>query len=175
MMLLVYILFAIIVLVVILGIIAPKDYDVNRSVVINRPVHETFRYLRLIKNQDHWSPWKQKDPGMKQIFTGNDGEVGFVSRWEGNEDVGVGEQEIKSVIENDIITTELRFYKPWRSISNGYLKVASVDNGKTNVIWGFSGKTPFPFNVFMMFFKMETTVGKDFEEGLENLKQTLEK
>ncbi len=170
-----YILLGILVFIVILGLIAPKKYNVKRSIVINRPVHETFRYLRMIKNQDHWSPWKQKDPNMKQTFEGADGKVGFISRWEGNKDVGVGEQEIKRIIENDIINTELRFYKPWKSVSDAYLKVDSVDNGKTNVTWGFSGKTPFPFNIFMMFFSMEKTVGKDFEEGLESLKNTLEK
>ncbi len=175
MLLLLYILLGILALVILLGVIAPKNYDVKRGIVIDRPVHETFRYLRLVKNQDYWSPWKLKDPDMKQTYTGTDGEVGFISHWEGNKDVGVGEQEIKSIVENDIINTELRFYKPWKSTSDGYLKVESVDNGKTNVIWGFSGKTPFPFSIFMMFFSMEKTVGKDFEEGLNKLKLTLEK
>lgn len=170
-----YIILGFLSLIFLLGLIAPKNYDVKRSIVIDRPVHETFRYLKIIKNQDHWSPWKQKDPNMKQTFTGTDGEVGFVSRWEGNKDVGVGEQEIKRIIENDVIETELRFFKPWKSVSDGYLKVESEDNGKTKVIWGFVGKTPFPFNIFMMFFNMDKTVGKDFEEGLESLKQILEK
>jgi len=170
-----YILLGVIALIVLIGLIAPNKYDVKRSIVIDQPVHKTFRYLKMVKNQDHWSPWKQKDPNMKQTFEGTDGEVGFVSRWEGNKDVGVGEQEIKRILENDIINTELRFYKPWKSVSNGYLKVDSVDNGKTKVTWGFTGKTPFPFNIFMLFFSMEKTVGKDFEEGLQSLKHTLEK
>lgn len=170
-----YILLGVLLLLVVLALIAPKNYNVQRNIIINRQVHETFRYLRIVKNQDHWSPWKQKDPHMKQTFSGTDGEVGFVSRWEGNKDVGVGEQEIKRIIENDIIETELRFFKPWKSISDGYLKVDSVDNAKTKVTWGFVGKTPIPFNIFMLFFSMDKTVGTDFEEGLENLKRTLEK
>ena len=170
-----YILLGILALIVLLALIAPKSYEVKRSILINKPVHETFRYLKIVKNQDYWSPWKQKDPNMKQTFTGTDGEVGFVSRWEGNKDVGVGEQEIKGIIENNIIETELRFYEPWKSVSDGYLKVNSVENSKTEVIWGFTGKNAIPFNIFMMFFSMDKTVGKDFEEGLECLKRTLEK
>jgi len=173
--LLLYVLLGILVIIIILALIAPKSYDVKRSITIDRPVHETFRYLKMMKNQDHWSPWKKKDPNMTQTFSGIDGEIGFVSRWEGNKDVGVGEQEIKNIVENTVIESELRFYKPWKSQSDAYLKVASVDNGKTEVIWGFSGKNKFPASIFMLFFNMDKTVGKDFEEGLDGLKSILEK
>jgi hypothetical protein len=172
---LLYVLLGILGLILILALIAPKSYDVNRSIIIDRPVHETFRYLKMIKNQDHWSPWKKKDPNLKQSFSGTDGEVGFVAHWEGNKDVGVGEQEIKHIIENTIIESELRFYKPWKSQSDAYLKVDSVDNGKTEVTWGFSGKNKFPASIFMLFFNMDKTVGKDFEEGLDSLKSIFEK
>jgi len=173
--LLLYIFLGIIALIVLLGTIAPNSYNVSRSVVVDRPVHETFRYLKMVKNQDNWSPWKQKDPNMTQSFSGTDGEIGFVSKWEGNKDVGSGEQEILRIVENDIIETELRFFKPWKSQSDAYLKVDSVDNGKTRVTWGFSGKNKFPTNIFFLFFNMDKTVGKDFEEGLESLKNILEK
>jgi len=175
MMLLIYVLLGVFTLIVVLGMIAPKTYSVQRSIVINKPVHETFRYLKMVKNQDSWSPWKKKDPNMKQEFIGTDGEVGFVSKWEGNKDVGIGEQEITQIINNNRIETQLRFFKPWKSESDGLLKVDSVDNGKTKVTWGFSGKNKFPSSIFFLFFNMDKTVGKDFEEGLESLKLTLEK
>lgn len=175
MMLLVYILLGLVAVIVLLGIIAPKTYDVKRSVVVNKPVHETFRYIKMIKNQDHWSPWKKKDPNMKQEFSGTDGEVGFISKWEGNKDVGTGEQEIVNIVENSIIESQLRFYKPWKSQSDAYIKVDSVDNGKTKITWGFSGTNKFPTNIFFLFFNMDKTVGKDFEEGLESLREILEK
>jgi hypothetical protein len=61
--------------------IAPKHYEVNRSIIVNKPLKEVFNYLKYVKNQDHWSPWKKKDPNMKQTFFGIDGEVGFISKW----------------------------------------------------------------------------------------------
>ncbi len=91
-MIVLYIVLAIIVLVVLLALIAPKTYSVSRSVVVNRPISEVFTYVKSIKNQNDWSPWKKKDPNMKQEFIGTDGEVGFISKWEGNKDVGTGEQ-----------------------------------------------------------------------------------
>ena len=169
-----YIVLSIIVVFLILGMVAPKHYEVNRSIIVNRPISDVFNYLKYLKNQDEWSPWKKKDPNMKQYFTGMDGEVGFVSKWEGDKVVGAGEQEIKSIVENRIIETELRFIKPWKSKSEAYLRVVALESNQTNVTWGFKGKNQFPFSIFMLFMSIDKAVGKDFEEGLTNLKQQLE-
>jgi len=173
-MLFLYIVLAIIALILILGLVAPKNYEVNRSIIVNKPLSQVFDYLKYIKNQDHWSPWKKKDPNMKQTFEGIDGEVGFISKWVGNKTVGEGEQEIKRIVQNESIETELRFLKPWESQSDAYIRVESINNQETKVIWGFSGKNKFPFSIFMLFMNMDKAVGKDFEEGLNNLKQQLE-
>lgn len=171
----IYILLAIAILLLILGLIAPKRFEVNRSIIVNKQISEVFNYLKYIKNQNDWSPWKKKDPNMKQTFEGTDGKVGFISKWEGNKVVGSGEQEIKRIVENESIETELRFFKPWKSQSVAYLRVVGLDNKQTNVTWGFSGNNKFPFSIFMLFMNMDKAVGKDFEEGLSNLKQHLEK
>jgi hypothetical protein len=49
-----------------------------------------------------------------------------------------------------------------------------VNENQTKVAWGFTSKTPWPFNVFMLFFNMENAVGKDFDEGLSNMKKMIE-
>jgi len=169
-----YIILSIVIIVLILGLIAPKRYEVNRSIIINKPLAEVFNYLKYVKNQDDWSPWKKKDPDMKQTFEGTDGEVGFISKWAGNKDVGEGEQEIKRIVENERVETELRFLKPWKSQSDAYIRVVGLEPKQTNVTWGFSGKNKFPFSIFMLFMNMDKAVGKDFEEGLNNLKNQLE-
>lgn len=170
-----YIIVGIIAIVLLLALIAPKTYEVNRSIEIHKPLPEVFQYLKRIKNQNDWSPWKQKDPNMTQEYLGTDGEVGFIAKWEGNKDVGTGEQEITRIVENSRIDTDLRFFKPWKSQSNGYLIAEDAGSGITKVVWGFTGKNPIPFNVFMLFVDFEKAVGKDFEEGLTNLKAQLEK
>ena len=103
-MILLYILLAIVAIVVILVLVAPKKYHLSRSIQINRPIGEVFEYLKYIKNQDHWSPWIKRDPDMKQTFTGEDGTVGFVSHWESDhKQVGVGEQEITLILPKELI------------------------------------------------------------------------
>ncbi|HKK11266.1 MAG TPA: SRPBCC family protein [Flavobacteriaceae bacterium] len=174
MMIFLYIVLAVLVVFLILGLIAPKRYEISRSIIVDQPISKVFDYLKYIKNQDDWSPWKKKDPNMKQSFEGTDGEVGFISKWEGNKVVGTGEQEITHIVENESIETELRFFKPWKSQSEAYLRVERVSDKETEIIWGFSGRNVFPFSVFMLFMNMDKVVGKDFEEGLNNLKQQLE-
>ncbi len=168
-----YIVLIIILIIIVLVNIAPKEYDVSRSIIIEQPLSEVFSYLKFIKNQDNWSPWAEKDPNMKKSFTGTDGEVGFISAWNGNKEVGEGEQELTGIIENKIVESQLRFLKPFKSISDAYIQVVEEDNG-TKVIWGFTGKNKFPVSVMMLFMNMDKTVGKDFEYGLKKLKSILE-
>lgn len=164
---------ALVAIIILMILFAPTKYDMNRSIVINRPLTEVFVFLKHLRNQKQWSPWENKDPNMKQTYEGVDGTVGFTSRWEGNKLVGTGEQEVTRIVENKEMISELRFIKPWKSQSEGYLFVDEVDDG-TKVTWGFRGEHGRPMNAMMLFFNMEKSVGKDFEEGLGKLKNVLE-
>ena len=169
-----YIIVGIVALIFVLSVIAPKSYNVSRSIIINKPLVDVYQYLKLIKKQDEWSPWAEKDPNMEKTFTGNDGEVGFISAWVGNKDVGSGEQEIMGLKENEEVASQLRFLKPWKSTSDAYLRVSEEDGG-TKVVWGFSGNNKFPISIMMLFMNMDKAVGGDFEYGLNKLKKVLEK
>ena len=170
-----YIIGGLIALVLILSLIAPKTYNVFRTVEINRPKREVFNYLRSLKNMDEWSPWAKKDPNMEKKFTGTDGEVGCVSYWNGNKDVGEGEQEIKKIIDGERVDSELRFLKPFKSTSDCYMKVEDAGVSSTKVTWGFSGNNKFPMNIISLFKSMDAMVGPDFEQGMASLKEVLEK
>ena len=161
-------------IVIVLGLIAPGSYEVNREIVIDKPVPEVFKFVRSLKKHDSWSPWSEKDPNMEKSFTGTDGEIGCISSWSGNKDVGTGEHEITNIVENKIVESQLRFLKPFKSTSDAYLRMEESGKG-TKVIWGFKGKNAFPFSIMMLFMNMEKTVGKDFENGLQKLKGILEK
>ena len=173
MIIILYIFLALLGMLLLLSLIAPKNYDVSRSVLINRPKSEVFEVLKSLKYQDTWSPWAKKDPNMKKEFRGVDGEVGSVSYWLGNKDVGEGEQEITKIEPMERIEGELRFLKPFKSTSNCYF-LTTEEAGKTKVVWGFKGENKFPMNIMMLFMSMDKMVGKDFEEGLTTLKANLE-
>ena len=170
-----YILAAIIVLLLFMASIAPKTYDVSRSIEINATKETIFPYLKFLEKQREWSPWSKKDPNMDTKLIGTDGEVGAVSYWKGNKDVGEGEQELTKIVDGKRVEGELRFFKPWKSESDCYMDLEEISPDKNKVTWGFTGKNKFPFSIMMVFMSMDKMVGKDFEEGLQMLKRKLER
>lgn len=174
-----FILIAIIGIVALLMIVAlftAKDYSAIREVTINKPKSEVFEYVKLLKNQDNYSVWANRDPEMKKDFRGTDGTVGFTSLWDSkNPDVGKGEQEILKIIDEERIEYEIRFIEPFASTSLAYLAVEGISETQTKVKWGFTGKMKYPTNLFLLTMDMEGMIGKDFQDGLNKLKMVLEK
>lgn len=168
-----FVIAAIIVLLLISALLVKKDFSITKEVVINKPVSEVFSYIKYIKNQDNYSVWNQLDPNMKKSYSGTDGTPGFVYAWEGNKDVGKGEQEIKAIEENKRVDIELRFKEPMEGINQSAIITTPVDAGKTKVQWEFYGTSPYPFN--LMNLCMDAMVGGDLQKNLVNLKNALEK
>ncbi len=119
--------------------IVSNEFETERSIVIDRPVDEVFDYILYLENQFNYSVWGAMDPDMRQEFRGMDGTVGFVSAWEGNEEVGSGEQEIIAIAEGERIDYELRFFEPFESTSYAFMSTESVSENKTRVTWGMWG------------------------------------
>jgi hypothetical protein len=171
-----YIILGIVLLVILLALVTPKNFKMERSIVISKSKAEVFEYIKSLKNQDNWSVWAKKDPNMKKEFRGTDCTVGFVSRWESEDkSVGIGEQEIKKITEGERIDFELRFEKPFKATNDTFMIIETVGNNQTKLSWGFSGKMKFPMTLFHLLMNMEKMIGKDFEEGLSNLKKIVEK
>lgn len=157
-----------------LGVIAPKDIHVEREILIERPKDPVFQYLKFLRNQSAWSPWEKKDPQMQKTFQGEDGTVGFISAWSGNDEVGVGEQEIKNIVEGERIETELRFKKPMEDTSMAYIATEALGENQTKVRWGMKNNVPFPGNIFFFLLNVQAKLGKDFDDGLGQLKAVVE-
>jgi RimJ/RimL family protein N-acetyltransferase len=170
-----YVILGLIALVLIAALVMPKDYAVEKEIVINKPKAEVYDYLESLKNQNNWSVWARLDPNIKMDFKGTDRTVGFTYFWEGNDKVGKGEQEITKITKGERIDTQLRFLKPFESTSEAHMITERVGENQTKVKWGFTGVMPYPLNAMMPFMGMEKTVGKDFADGLSNLKEILEK
>lgn len=157
----------------IIALFVSKEYAVEREITINKPKAEVFDYVRHLKNQDHYSKWVMMDPNMKKDFRGTDGTVGFVYAWDGNEDAGKGEQEIKSILEGERLDVEVRFIKPFEGVAIAPIVTEAVSENQTRVKWGLQGKSSYPMNFMNLF--MDGALGKDIESSLNNLKRILER
>ena len=158
------------------ALVMPKDYSVKREITVNKPVDSVYNYVRFLKNQNDFNVWSKIDPKMKQSYSGIDGEVGSISSWESqNEQVGIGEQEIVKLTTNQRIDFELRFKKPMEDTATGFMTTESIAPNQTKVTWGIEGRMPYPTNLMLPFIKMDELIGKDLSQGLENMKDKLEK
>lgn len=159
----------------IIALFVKNDYVVEERIVINQPKTEVFDYIKLLKNQEHYSKWAIMDPDMSKTYRGTDGTVSFSSAWDSNnEHVGAGEQEIKKIIEGDKIDYEIRFLKPFEATSSAFMSTQIVNDDNTEVTWGFRGHIAYPFNVMMLFMDFEKMIGDDLQTGLLKLKSILE-
>ncbi|MBX9769134.1 MAG: SRPBCC family protein [Bdellovibrionales bacterium] len=160
----------IVAVIAVLGFVAPKDFSVESEIVINKPKDFVFQQLKMMKSHDLWSPWAKRDPQMKTTHQGEDGTVGFVSAWDGNDQVGAGEQEIKSIVEGERIDTELRFQRPMVDSSNAFFITEVVSDSQTKVRWGLKDTLTFPSNILYLVMDMRGRLTKDFDEGLAQMK-----
>lgn len=157
----------------ILGAMADKNYRYERSVTIAAPVSTVWSHVNSLAAMDKWSPWNEKDTAMKKSMEGEDGKPGAVAKWEGNSDVGKGEQKIMEVKENEKITTELRFMEPWENVATGEVALTGASDS-TKVTWSISGENGLMGRVFGLFMDMDAMIGPDFEKGLGYLKTQVE-
>ncbi len=151
-----------------------KELLIEKTIVINKDVHEVFSFLKETKNQDRFSVWNMKDPGMKKTYSGEDGTKGFIYTWDSaDKNVGAGEQEITSIEEDTRIDYEIRFERPVKNVAQSGFKVDKQHQNSTSVTWFFASPSKFPMSLFAPFLKK--MLGKQIEEGLQNLKALLEK
>jgi uncharacterized protein YndB with AHSA1/START domain len=156
----------------IIALFLPKKYNIERTIIINAPKHNVFKYLKYLKHQEEYSKWTMADPDQKITTTGIDGTVGFISTWDSAKKSGAGAQEITGIIDGERITCELRFIRPFKSVGHTWLTTEAHTDHSTKVGWGMSGTMAYPLN--LMTAVMSGALKKDIDISLNNLKRILE-
>jgi len=72
------------------------------------------------------------------------------------------------------LVIKLDFFKPFEAHNTAEFTMLPQGNA-TNVHWAMHGPAPFVSKVMGVFMNFDKLVGKDFEQGLANLKQLTEK
>ena len=163
-------------LVLITGFFLPKEYALSRTVTIQRSNADVYNYVKYLKNQSHYNVWAMMDPNQITTYTGEDGQVGFTSAWKSEIDsVGAGAQTIVAMNEGKSIDYEIIFTEPFESTMQTAMLFEPVDGSSTKVTWNFRGDMNYPFNTMLLVYDMEKSLGKDLQQGLNNLKELLEK
>lgn len=143
---------AIVAIPLIAALFVKKEYRIEERVVIHKTTPTVFTYIKLVKNQEHYSKWVMTDPNMKKTLTGTDGTVGFIYAWNSqNKGVGQGEQQITALVENKKMNSEIRFIKPFEGTGHVTMLTDSREGNETEVTWSMEGKSKYPMNFMNLF------------------------
>ena len=152
----------------------PDSFRVERATVIKAPPAKVFALIDDFRQWAGWSPWEKLDPAMKRTHSGAASGKGAVYAWEGNGDVGAGRMEILETTAPSRVLIRLDFIKPFEARNTAEYTLRP-EGEATRVIWAMYGPAPFVSKLMQVFVSMDAMIGKDFEQGLANLKALAER
>jgi hypothetical protein len=151
----------------------PDTFSVQRSITINASPEMVRALIEDYRNWRAWSPYENKDPNMKRVYSEPPRGAGANYAWDGVGIVGKGCMLITEATPSRV-ALNLDFERPFE----GHNKVvfALESNGlTTDVTWRMEGSSPFFAKVMQVFCNMDKMVGGDFETGLSAMKAAAEK
>ena len=160
----------IIALVLVIAANRPDAFRIERRISIKATPEQLFPLINDFHRWKSWSPWEKMDPAMNRTYSGNPSGVGAIYEWVGNKKVGQGRMEIAEASENTRLFILLEFIKPFAAKNTAEFTFQQQGD-ETLIVWAMEGKQPLMAKVMCLFMDMDKMVGKDFEEGLQNLKR----
>jgi len=171
------VLLVLVVLVVALVIVIatrPATYRVERALDIAAPAGTIFPLIEDLHAWSQWSPWEKRDPAMTRTYDGPAGGVGASYAWSGNKAVGKGRMSITESQQPSHVGLRLEFLEPFASVADNAFDLQPSRPDSTRVTWSMVGSNTFMGKAFSLVMNMDKMIGKDFEEGLGNLKRVAE-
>lgn len=151
----------------------PDRFRIVRSIRIDAPAAVIYPHIAGMQRFTAWSPWQAKDPAMKQTLGPVAEGVGSWLEWSGNGKVGQGRMEVVEASPPARLAYKLNFMKPMKAENMAEFTLAE-SGGATEVTWAMTGASPFMSKLFDAVMNMDKLVGRDFEQGLANLKRIVE-
>ena len=140
--------------------------NITKSILINAPADKVYDVVVDFNKWTAWSPWLIMDPEAK-VDVATDAQS---YSWEGTR-VGSGNMKITDTQQNQQVTYDLNFLKPWKSYAKVGFDLKPEGEG-TKVSWSMDSSLP--FFMFWMKKQMEAFVGADYDRGLALLKDYVE-
>jgi len=157
----------------IVGMVLPQTVHVERSTLINAPAEKIFDQLNNLRNWNNWAVWNQKDPNWKVEYSGSEAGVGASQKWESKiRQVGNGSLNILKSEPYKLIQVKMNFMENGTASSTFTLN--QLQEG-VKVIWCFDGDAGANPIKRMLFLMLDKFIGADYEAGLNNLKNYVEK
>jgi len=154
------------------GIFLPKTYTVSRSTLINAPDSMIYKNIADFNEFYKWNPWAKMEPTAKTKISGPIAAPAHLYEWVGKE-TGSGYMKIKTVEPNKMVDIELKFIEPFENLADTRFEIIA-EGSSQKVIWSMSGENNLISKWMCVFVSMDKMIGKDFEDGLQYLKEKSE-
>jgi len=148
-------------LLVVVAFFLPRQYHIERAVVINAKPEAVHAQVAVLRAWKAWSAWHERDPNMKLDYSEQTTGVGSWSAWQSKQE-GNGKMTITEMTPTRI-TYHLEF--PDQGFQSTGTMALSVEGGDLGMN---------PMNRWFGLF-LDKLIGTDFERGLSNLKKLVEK
>ncbi|QIX26107.1 SRPBCC family protein [Nocardioides sp. JQ2195] len=150
-----------------------SEFEAVRSIVVVADPHQVHDLVNDFREWQKWSPWEGLDPRLDRTFSGPDAGVGSHYRWSGNKKAGTGDMEITRSTPDEI-GVRVNFHKPWKASNAVTFTFVPVTEG-TEVTWRMTGQQKGLMGLVGRLIPMDKLIGKDFEKGLAQLKESVER
>jgi hypothetical protein len=154
------------------GQFLPNNYSVSRTTVIKAEDSVVYKNVVDFNNFLKWNPWSRMEPTAWVDITGDAGTPGHFYQWNGKE-LGKGHMKIQEVKPYKAADFQLTFEEPFKSEAQNHFSFEKVAEG-TKVTWSMQGQSDATVDKWM-YLTMDQMIGKDFDSGLQNLKELSEK
>jgi hypothetical protein len=159
-------------LLVALSYLLPRDVHVSRKITIDAPASEIFPLVNSLQETSKWSPWLETDADVRLVFSGPDSGVGNRMAWRSeNPEIGSGTQVITASEPSSRVATDLEFGEMGAAHAEFLLTNAGTG---TLVTWRLNADMGLNPVHRWMGLLMDRWVGADYETGLRNLKARVE-
>lgn len=142
--------------------------------MIQAPDSTIYKSIADFKEFYKWNPWAKMDPSAVTTFSGTPATPGHQYNWKGKE-TGAGYMKIRTLQANKDLDIELKFIEPFESMADTKFDI-TPEQGGNKVTWTMSGENNMISKwMCVIMGGMDKMIGKDFESGLANLKEKVEK
>jgi len=171
-----YILLALVVAVLALLAFAstrPDVFRVERRLRIAAPAERLWPLVGELRGFNRWNPYERKDPLIKGQYAGTANGIGSRYAWQSDK-VGTGSLEVTGQQPGRAVQMKLDFVKPFEAHNQAEFTLQPTPDGATEVSWRMHGPANFMSKLIGVFMDMDKMVGRDFEDGLQNLRHIAE-
>jgi hypothetical protein len=154
--------------------VQPSDFRVERSATMRAPAAAPYAQVNDFQKWRDWSPWEKVDPQLKRSYQGPQAGAGAQYAWVGNKDVGEGRMTIVESKPGELVRIKLEFFKPFAATNTAVFSFKPQAGG-TRVTWSMAGQNNFIARAVCMFMNMDRRVGGQFEQGLAQMKASVER